>query len=895
MEVSEFTATVDDMHAEAQRRGLFFQHAQDDRLAGRRLRLEGREVLAFTSCSYLGLEYHPAMIEGVKEAVDRYGTQFSASRAYCSAPHYQELEGALDEVFGGNVLVCSSTTMAHQAALPVLVTEKDAILYDNQVHHSVQIAITLCRANGTTVEMVRHREIEKSLEAVKRLAAKHRTVWFACDGVYSMFGDLAPFGLLRRILDVAPNVRIYVDDAHGMSWAGRHGRGLFLSHMPLSDRIVLATSFAKAYAAGGGCLVFADKAERELVHRAGAAQLFNGPMQPPMLGASLASAKVHLSEEIVERQRTLRHRVLLTNELLLDAGLPLLARNESPIFFLGMGRPDTAFAVAERMKQDDIYVNVSMYPTVPLKRSGIRLAITAIHSEEDIARTVEAFARHVPAVFAEQGVTLADIDTLFAGAVPEESRVSAGLAATPEWLDASAATDVAADRAVRIAAPSVEDAEANELMHGVRLGGRPVRGGAAARPAAPAAALSGAAATNEAGGPPVSATARAEIEVSHHRTIHEIDRAFWDSALGSVGACSWEAMALNERVFRDQSKREHNWGFHYLIARENGRPVGATLFADLLHKDDMLMRPDVSREVERRREDDPYFLTTRALAMGGYLSEGNHLWLDRAGPWQAALGRMLDVAEREYDRADAGMLILRDLPADDPQMDRLLLSRGYAKVPMLDSHILEITWRDRAGYVDALSGRARKRMRDRMAEAEGYRTNVYGARSGRRLSHDELVYLNGLYRNVAEKKFALNVFPYPLALFEEMQASPAWEIVTLTLDPAHGGPADGRPVAWYAAHVHGGHYTPFLVGIDYAYVAGRAYGAYRQTGLAMVERAMDIGCTVVHKGMDADFEKSLLGTRQVKTCVYAQIRDHYQGEILREIVTEVGLASGAAA
>jgi 7-keto-8-aminopelargonate synthetase-like enzyme len=891
MEISEFTSTVDDMHAEAQRRGLFFQHAQDDRLQGRRLQLEGRDMLAFTSCSYLGLEYHPAMIEGVKEAVDRYGTQFSASRAYCSAPHYQELEGALDQVFGGHVLVCSSTTMAHQAALPVLVTEKDAIIYDNQVHHSVQIAITLCRANGTAVEMVRHREIEKSLETVKRLAAKHRTVWFACDGVYSMFGDLAPFGLLRRILDVAPNVRIYVDDAHGMSWAGRHGRGLFLSHMPLSERVVLATSFAKAYAAGGGCLVFADRTERELVHRAGAAQLFNGPMQPPMLGASLASAKVHLSDEIVDRQRTLRDRVLLTNELLLASGLPLLARNESPIFFLGMGRPDTAFAVAERMKQDDIFVNVSMYPTVPLKRSGIRLAITAIHSEEDIRRTVDAFARHVPAVFAEQGVTMADIDALFAGAVPEESRVSAGLAATPEWL-AAAATTAAAERPVRVSAPSVEDAEANELMHGVRLKGRAERTSAQAGSEASQAAAAARGAAVEA---PVLATPRAEIEVSHHRTIHEIDRAFWDGALGSVGACSWEAMALNERVFRDQPLQEHNWGFHYLIARENGRPVGATLFADLLHKDDMLMRPDVSREVERRRRDDPYFLTTRALAMGGYLSEGNHLWLDRNGPWQAALGRMLDVAEREYDRAEAGMLILRDLPADDPQMDRLLLSRGYAKVPMLDSHILEITWRDRAGYVDALSGRARKRMRDRMKEAEGYRTTVYGARSGRRLGRDELVYLNGLYRNVAEKKFALNVFPYPLALFDEMQASPAWEIVTLTLDPAHGGPADGRPVAWYAAHVHGGHYTPFLVGIDYAYVAGREYGAYRQTGLAMVERALDIGCTVVHKGMDADFEKSLLGTRQVKTCVYAQIRDHYQGEILREIVTEVGLGAGAAA
>lgn len=860
MEISEFTSTVDDMHAEAERRGLFFQHAQDAQLNGRQLTLDGRDMLAFTSCSYLGLEYHPAMIEGVKQAVERYGTQFSASRAYCSAPDYAKLEETLSRVFGGHVLVTSSTTMAHQAALPVLATEKDAIVYDNQVHHSVQIAITLCRANGTAVEMVRHREIEKSLATVARLARKHRTVWFACDGVYSMFGDLAPFGLLRRILDVAPNVRIYVDDAHGMSWAGRYGRGLFLSHMPLTDRIVLATSFAKAFAAGGGCLVFADAEERHRVHRAGSAQLFNGPMQPPMLGAALASARVHLTGELVERQRTLRDRVLLTNELLLDAGLPLLARNESPIFFLGMGRPDTAFAVAERMKADGIYVNVSMYPTVPLKRSGIRLAITAIHSEEEIRRAVAGFAHHVPAVFSEHCITREDIDALFAGAVPEESRVSAGLTAAPEWLTRNDADPANAPVA----------------------------------PAAPASVRLDAPRTQPRVDPAAASVASEPIVVEHYRTIHDVDRELWDSTLGTAGACSWEAMALSERVFSGQPRREHNWGFHYFIARQADRPVCVTLFADLLHKDDMLMRPEVSREVERRRQDDPYFLTTRALAMGGYLSEGNHLWLDRTGPWREALARVLDAVEREYDAVKAGMVILRDLPANDAEMDRVMIARGYAKVPMLDTHVLDITWRDREGYIEALSGRARKRMRDRFAASEGYRTHVWGARSGMLLDDADIEYLHGLYRNVAERKFALNVFQYPVSLFIEMQKSPAWEIVTLTLDPEHGGRADGRPVAWYAAHVHGEHYAPFLVGLDYAYVEGREYGAYRQTGLAMVLQAMRSGCTVVHKGMDADFEKSLLGTRRVQTCVYAQIRDHYQGEVLREIVAEVGLGTVAA-
>ena len=48
----------------------------------------------------------------------------------------------------------------------------------------------------------------------------------------------------------------------------------------------------------------------------------------------------------------------------------------------------------------------------------------------------------------------------------------------------------------------------------------------------------------------------------------------------------------------------------------------------------------------------------------------------------------------------------------------------------------------------------------------------------------------------------------------------------------------------------------------------------------------------VHLGMDADLEKSRFGTRVVKNCVYLQVRDHFQGEVLREIVAQVGLLDG---
>jgi 7-keto-8-aminopelargonate synthetase-like enzyme len=337
---------------------------------------------------------------------------------------YDSLEAKLSTLFGGHALVTSSTTLAHQIALPVLVTEKDAIVLDHQVHYSVHMGATLARAGGARVDIVRHNQLEDAVEVVQRLARTSRTVWFATDGVFSMYGDLAPLGLLRKLLEVAPNVRLYVDDAHGMSWAGQHGRGSFLSRMRQDERIVVVTSLNKAFSASGGCLVFPTKDEREQVRITGGPMVFSGPLQPPMLGAAVAAADVHLSSEIEGLQAELRDRVDHCNALSQDMELPLLVKNEAPIFFFALGLPRVAMAVAERMRADGVYVNVSMYPSVPMRRAGIRMAVTSAHTRADITRCLEGLAKHGPAVLREERMSRRELDELFVRAVPEEARVS---------------------------------------------------------------------------------------------------------------------------------------------------------------------------------------------------------------------------------------------------------------------------------------------------------------------------------------------------------------------------------------------------------------------------------------------------------------------------------------
>lgn len=813
MESSQILSTVAAMHEDAQRRGLFFQTATDEVLSGRLITLQGRELVSFSSCSYLGLEQHPAVIAGVKDAVDRYGVQFSCSRGYVSAPIQADIEAMLSEIFGAHALVTPSTTMAHLIALPVLATEKDAVVLDHQAHHSLHMGANQARAGGAVVELVRHDQLDRACEVVRRLAQRARTVWFCTDGVFSMYGDLAPLQVLEQILAVAPNVRLYVDDAHGMSWSGQHGRGSFLHRFPLSERMVVATSFAKGFGAGGGCLVFNTREERERVRLSGGPLVFSGPMQPPMMGAVRASAAIHLSPEIETLQAAYAARVAHVNRRLQERGIAPLAVNESPIFFLGCGLPRVSFRVAERMAEDGVYVNCSVYPTVPMKRAGIRFTITAAHSFAELDHAIDRLAVHLPAVLEEEGVSGAALAAMFDQALPEEARRS----------------------------------------HTASL-----------------------------------------LTVETADTIHAVDRDSWDGALGTSANCSWDAMAALEPVFGDPNAApEHRWKFRYVVVRDaTRRVVAATFLTTLLQKDDMLSREEVSREVEARRADDPYYLTSTVVQLGCNVSEGNHLYLDRAGPWREAARLVLAIADEEVARAGASALLVRDLPDGDAELDAFMLEQGLSRVPMLDSHVLELDGSDEASWYAGLPKKKRQQLRPALVQADAVEVSIHG-HDRAPLSPAEVARIGELYDDLAARKLRLNVFAFPETLIPALLRSPAWEIGVVRVPVAEGGPEDGRPVAFWAAHLHGGHYAPLFCGLDDAWL--ESHGIYRAMLVQIVRRARALGMTTLHLGMDAEIEKRRIGAKTVQTCVYAQARDHYAGAQLREIVAEVALRTDAAA
>jgi 7-keto-8-aminopelargonate synthetase-like enzyme len=411
---NKFINTIDECLSNGVRNGIFQVSVEDDVLNGREVTIDGKRVVSFGSCSYLGLEVDDRLKHGAVDATLRYGTQYSSSRLFSACNLYEEIEEQFYRIFNNNhAILAATTTLAHLGALPILVSDDDLVILDHQVHGSVQLAVQVLKARGTRIEMVKHNRMDLLEDLIKENPNKYNKIWYMADGLYSMYGDYAPLQDIEYLLNKYPTLHFYVDDAHGMSWVGKNGNGYVLSQMAMHPKLVLTTSLAKGFGTGGGVTVLSDPEMKRKILTCGSSYTYSGPVQPPMLGASIASAKIHLSDEIYALQSRLESKIELTKNIIEHYQLPLVLPSNSPIFYLGLGLPRVGYNMVKRLLHEGFYTNIGIFPGVPVKCCGLRLAITNGQTDRDIENVLDAFQYHFPRVLEEEGQTVEDISTNF--------------------------------------------------------------------------------------------------------------------------------------------------------------------------------------------------------------------------------------------------------------------------------------------------------------------------------------------------------------------------------------------------------------------------------------------------------------------------------------------------
>lgn len=389
----------------------------DDNTIGPRVIIDDKKITNFTSCSYLGLERHPQLIQGVIDAVTNYGTQYSSSRTYASIELYQELEHLLSKLFKAQALVTATTTLGHQACLPALVSHKDLVLIDYQAHASLQQTARLLKAKHVHVKTIHHNDLSDLSEHIHSYKSQYRKIWYILDGVYSMYGDFAPLSKIVQLMKDEPQLHVYVDDAHGMTWTGDKGQGYALSQITQPSNMIIATSLNKAFACSGGVLLFKNEKWAAQVKNCGETLLFSGPIQPPMLGAAVECAKLHLSGQLKDIQETLQKKILTCNQLIQAFNLPIMTTNIGPIFFIACGQPTQALSLCQTMLQAGFYANPGVFPAVPFENGGLRFTLTANHTLEQINEFVHVLHQHHAAMVKHQK----DVNGAFSSTVIQKS------------------------------------------------------------------------------------------------------------------------------------------------------------------------------------------------------------------------------------------------------------------------------------------------------------------------------------------------------------------------------------------------------------------------------------------------------------------------------------------
>src|SRR5690242_19816041 len=185
--------------------------------------MEGAERIMLGTNNYLGLTGDPRVIQGARDALERYGTGLTGSRLLNGTiePHL-ELEAELAEWMGTEEAIVFTT--GHQAnvgTLGTILAPGNTVVADSGDHASILDGCLLSRAKLRPFRHNRPDKLERSLE---RAAGDGGGVLVVVDGVFSMEGDVAP---LPEIVELCRRfgARLMVDEAHALGVLGARGAG----------------------------------------------------------------------------------------------------------------------------------------------------------------------------------------------------------------------------------------------------------------------------------------------------------------------------------------------------------------------------------------------------------------------------------------------------------------------------------------------------------------------------------------------------------------------------------------------------------------------------------------------------------------------------------------------
>jgi 8-amino-7-oxononanoate synthase len=349
------------------------------------LTVDGREVVCFCSNNYLGLATHPRVKERAAAAITDYGVSPVSSRLVSGhMTAHQELEGRMAAFLGAEAaLSFPSGYMANLGAVGCLVGKGDVVFSDRLNHRSL---IDACRLSRADIVVYDHGKVDQ-LTALIDAHPDARRRLIVTDAIFSMDGDLAPLPELVELAELRQAI-LMVDDAHGTGALGPSGAG---THEHFGITIgngidILMTSGSKGLGTYGGYI--AGSADLiDLLRNRAPSFIYTTALPADICEATQAALDVLQDEP--ERRLRLSDNAAVIRAALTDLDFDVMA-SETHIIPVRIGDAKETMTLSEALFDRGIFLQGIRPPTVPEGESRLRLSVMATHTDEHIAKLINA-------------------------------------------------------------------------------------------------------------------------------------------------------------------------------------------------------------------------------------------------------------------------------------------------------------------------------------------------------------------------------------------------------------------------------------------------------------------------------------------------------------------------
>lgn len=351
------------------------------RPSGRKISINGRTFINFSSNDYLGLSQHPLLIERAKEWAEKYGAGSGASRLVTgNLDIFTKIEDKIAAFKGKeSALIMVSGFQANASVLPALfdknVIGNTSLVFSDKLNHaSMHLG---CNAAGISQIRYRHNDIEHLASLLEKYKDDDAPKFILTESVFSMDGDIAS---LEEIFVFAKKYGCFtiVDEAHATGILGQNGQGL------AGEADLVIGTFSKAFGAFGAYIACSQTLKDYLINKCSG--LIYATALPPSVSGSIDAA-LDLIPTMDKERKMLQGIAQDFRDEIFSIGLDC-GDSQTQIVPLIIGNANEAVRLSNTLKENGIWATAIRPPTVPPNTSRLRFAFSALHTENDLDKLV---------------------------------------------------------------------------------------------------------------------------------------------------------------------------------------------------------------------------------------------------------------------------------------------------------------------------------------------------------------------------------------------------------------------------------------------------------------------------------------------------------------------------